>query len=261
MCVRAVTKAGRVPTSLHGMAPRPMPFASKVVRAVLRPFLMRIVIRDWRGAEKLPAGGFVLAPNHVSHLDPFFVSHFMVDHDLVPRFLAKDTLIHHWFSGPILRGAQMIPVYRATAGAANALRDAIASVKSGEVIVVYPEGTTTRDPECWPMSGRTGAVKIAHQAGVPLVPLMQSGAQDILWPYAKRAKFFPRRTIHIEVGDPIDLSELGDNPTDEDYERVTERLMDTLTDMMAELRQARPDHPRIDVKTLAKPKTRYRDKE
>lgn len=238
-----------------------MPRVSRFLVLVLRPILMRITKRDWQGASKLPTGGSVLAVNHVSHLDPFFVSHFLVDHHQVPRFLAKDTLIHHWFTGPILRAAQMIPVYRATAGAAEALRAAIAAVESGEMIIVYPEGTTTRDPGCWPMSGRTGAAKIAYATGKPLVPLMQSGAQHILWPYARRPKFFPRRTIYMHVADPIDVvAQLGPHPTEADFLNFTDQLMDTLTDMMVEVRGEKPQTPRIDVRTLARPKTAYQAK-
>ena len=70
-----------------------LPSATRWIVRILRPFLMVVTRRDWRGAEKLPTdGGFVLAPNHISHLDPILISHFMVDHGVTPRFLAKDTL-------------------------------------------------------------------------------------------------------------------------------------------------------------------------
>jgi 1-acyl-sn-glycerol-3-phosphate acyltransferase len=215
--------------------------------------------RDWQGMENLPEGGFVLAPNHVSHLDPFLISHFMLDNNIAPQFLAKDTLVGAKGYGWILRTADQIPVYRSTEGAAESLRAAMQAVEAGKVVTIYPEGTITRDPAVWPMSGRTGAVRVALATGKPLVPLMQWGAQEILWPYAKRVRLFPRKTIHIRVGRPVDLSDFADRElTEEVLHAATDRLMDTLTAMMAEVRGELPSTPRIDVHTLGRPKSNYK---
>lgn len=216
--------------------------------------------RDWRGVEKLPTdGGYVLAPNHLSHLDPILISHFMVDHQVVPRFLAKDTLFSVKALGAILHGAEQIPVHRSTEGAAESLRSAVRAVESGKVVTIYPEGTITRDPDLWPMSGRTGAVRVALATGRPLVPLAQWGAQRILWPYTKVPKFLPRKTIHVVVGDPVDLSDLRDLPlTEEVLRTATDRLMDTLTTMLGQIRGELPSGPRIDVHTLERPRSDFR---
>jgi 1-acyl-sn-glycerol-3-phosphate acyltransferase len=132
-------------------------------------------------------------------------------------------------------------------------------VEEGKVISIYPEGTITRDPDLWPMSGRTGAVRVALATGRPLVPLAQWGAQRILWPYTKLPRFLPRKTIHVVVGDPVDLSDLVGLPITEDVLRTaTDRLMDTLTAMVGEIRGELPSGPRIDVHTLAAPRTAYR---
>jgi 1-acyl-sn-glycerol-3-phosphate acyltransferase len=215
--------------------------------------------RDWQGMQNLPEGGFVLAPNHVSHLDPFLISHFMLDNNIAPQFLAKDTLVGAKGYGWILRTADQIPVYRSTEGAAESLRAAMQAVEAGKVVTIYPEGTITRDPAAWPMSGRTGAVRVALATGKPLVPLMQWGPQEILWPYAKRVRLFPRKTIHIRVGRPVDLSDFADRElTEEVLHTATDRLMDTLTAMMAEVRNELPSTPRIDVHTLSRPKSNYK---
>lgn len=213
---------------------------------------MVLMKRDWQGQENLPTdGGYVLAPNHVSHIDPVLVGHFMFDHDLPPRFLAKDGLFAVPLLGRLMRAAQQIPVYRSTGTGHEALRAAVAAVEAGEVIIVYPEGTISRDPGGWPMSGRSGAARIALTAGRPLIPMMQSGAQEILWPYTKWPRFFPRKTITIRVGQRVDLSDLEGQPlTEELLEQATERLMDVLTAMMAELRGELPTSPRIDVRNL-----------
>lgn len=237
-----------------------LPRTTRWVVRILRPFLMVATRRDWRDAHKLPTdGGFVLAPNHVSHLDPILISHFMVDHGVAPRFLAKDTLFGVKGLGRILRGAEQIPVHRSTEGAAESLRSAVAAVEAGQSVTIYPEGTITRDPELWPMSGRTGAVRVALATGRPLVPLAQWGAHRILWPYTKVPRFVPRKTIHVVVGDPVDLSDLQGREIDEEVLRVaTDRLMDTLTAMVGEIRGELPSGPRIDVHTLATPRSDYR---
>jgi len=231
----------------------------RVIRFFIRPLLMILTKRDWQGVEHLPpTGGYVLAPNHLSHLDPILISHFMLDHNIAPRFLGKDTLFTVPVVGWIVRKAEQIPVYRTSGGAAESLRDAAAAIESGQVITVYPEGTITRDPGAWPMSGRTGAVRLALMTDTPLIPMMQWGAQEILWPYTKKPRFFPRKTIHIRIGPPVDLSDLrGRELTEELLHTATDRLMDTLTDLMAELRGELPPTPRIDVHSLGKSRTNY----
>ncbi len=220
--------------------------------------LLALTKRDWRGMENLPEGGFVLAPNHISHLDPFLISWFMLDNNIPPRFLAKDTIMDVKGIGWILRSAEQIPVYRSTEGAAESLRAAVAAVNDGKVITIYPEGTITRDPGAWPMSGRTGAVRVALASGKPLIPVMQWGPQAILWPYSKRLRLFPRKTIQVRVGKPMDLSAYEGKPlTEELLHAATDELMDTLTAMMSEVRGELPSTPRIDVHTLSKPRTNY----
>jgi 1-acyl-sn-glycerol-3-phosphate acyltransferase len=241
------------------MQRRPVPRTIKVIKFLIRPLLMVFTKRDWKGMENLPEGGFVLAPNHVSHLDPFVISHFMLDNNIPPQFLAKDTLVEAKWFGWILRTADQIPVYRSTEGAAESLRAASAAVENGKVVTIYPEGTITRDPAVWPMTGRTGAVRVALATGKPLVPLMQWGPQEILWPYAKKVRLLPRKTMHIRVGKPIDLSAYAGKPlTEAVLHEATGVLMDTLTSMLAEVRGELPSTPRIDVHTLSRPRSNYK---
>ena len=231
-----------------------LPRTTRVIVWIIRPLLILLTKRDWQGAEKLPRDtGYVLAPNHNSHLDPFLISHFMVDHGVTPRFLAKDALMTVPVVGWIMRTAEQIPVKRRTASAKNSLAPAEDAVRAGGVVTIHPEGTLTRDPRAWPMSGYTGAVRVAMATGAPLVPMMQWGAQDILWPYTRLPRLFPRKTIHIRIGDPIDLSDLeGQELTEKLLHAATDRLMDTLTAMMAEVRGELPTAPRIDVHTVRK---------
>lgn len=230
----------------------------RIIVFFLRPLFRIFTKRDWQGMENLPAGGFVLAPNHVSHFDPFMIGHFMVDNNIPPRFLAKDTIMDIKVIGAILRATEQIPVYRNSEGAAQSLRAAVAAVNAGQVITIYPEGTITRDPQAWPMTGRTGAVRVALATGRPLIPLMQWGPQEITWPYRKEFKILPRKTMHMRVGRAVDLSDFEGKPLTEDLlRRATGRLMDELTALMIEVRGESPATPPIDVHTLKKAKTHY----
>jgi len=231
-----------------------VPGMTRAIELLLRPPLALITKRDYRGLENLPKeGGFVIAANHNSHVDPILLARWVLDVGWVPRYLAKDALFTHGFTGPILRGADQIPVARYSGSASDALGPTEEALRAGKPVIIYPEGTITRDPEAWPMSGRTGAVRAALGAGVPLIPVCQSGAQDILWPYTRRFHLFPRHTHHVWVGPPLDLSMYEGKPiTEQMLHEATNRLMDTLTEMMSEIRGAKPTGPRIDVHKVKK---------
>jgi len=236
------------------MSRQKLPPTIRAIEVLLRPPLAVITKKDYQGLEHLPKeGGFVLAANHNSHVDPFLLARFALDVGLVPRYLAKEGLFTHKLTGPILRGADQIPVARYSDSAANAIAPTVEALRAGKPVIIYPEGTITRDPEAWPMSGRTGAVRAALAAGVPLIPVCQSGAQDVLWPYTRKLKPFPRHLYSIRVAPPMDLSMYEGEPiTEEMLHEATDRLMDILTDMMSEMRGSKPTGPRIDVHTVKK---------
>ena len=217
--------------------------------SVLRPLMSAVTKREWTGQENLPrTGGVVVVPNHVSHADPLVVAHYLYDNGRLPRFLAKSSLFDVFFVRRVLRGAQQIPVYRESREAGDAYREAVAAVRRGECVVVYAEGTLTRDPDLWPMAGKTGAARIALETGCPVLPLAAWGPQDLLAPYGKVPHLLGRTTVQVTLGPPVDLSDLAargqaDPAT---LREATERIMTAVTDLVARLRGEPAPTSRLD---------------
>ncbi len=218
---------------------------------VLRPPMRLFTKRDWRGADHIPAsGGCVIAFNHVSDFDPLAAAHYVFDNGRLPRFLGKAEVFRVPVIGHILRAAGQIPVYRQSADAAKAFSVALEAVESGRCVIVYPEGTITRDPGLWPMVGKTGAARIALATGCPLIPVAQWGPQHVLAPYSRRLRLFPRTVMHVSAGAPVDLDDLVGQPlTTALLKEATERLLTAITTLLQELRGERAPAVRFDPKT------------
>ena len=226
-------------------------WAFNIAVPILKPTLLATTKHTWIDGEKIPAtGGCILVLNHVSHIDPLTAAHIVYDHGRKPRYLAKSGLFKNKALGYFLRGAGQIPVERLSKNAKGAFDAAVAAVESGECVVVYPEGTLTRDPGLWPMQGKTGAARIALETGCPVVPIGQWGAHDLLYPYAKKPHLFPRTQITMKVGDPVPLEDLRAEPiSNEVINEATRRIMDALTGLVAELRHEEPPAERFDPRT------------
>lgn len=224
----------------------------------LHPVMEGTTRRSWSGGEHIPqGGGFVLASNHLSYVDPLALGHFLVDHGRAPHYLAKSSLLKVPALGAVIRGTGQIPVYRNTHRAGDAFSAAVEAVQDGACVVVLPEGTLTRDPGLWPMTGKSGAARIALDTGCPLIPVALWGTQEILWPYrGKVPKVWPRKTMHVLAGPPVDLSDLS-RPYDGPTLRVaTSRLMDAITGQLEQLRGQRAPAERFDLRAQ-----RQRDEE
>src|SRR6476620_169766 len=180
-----------------------------VAAVILKPTLLSATSRTWIDGEKIPArGGCIVVINHISHIDPLLAAHFVYDHGRLPRYLAKSGLFKNKTLGGVLRAAGQIPVERLCKNAIGAFDAAVQAVRDGECVIVYPEGTLTRDPNLWPMTGKSGAARIALATGAPVIPVGQWGAQELLAPYAVKPDLFPRKQITMHVGEPVDLSDL-----------------------------------------------------
>ena len=209
--------------------------------ALLWPFTMFVPRVAFAGGEHVPrTGGALLACNHVSDVDPIYDVAFVISHGRMPRFLAKAELWRIPLVRSVMAGGRHIPVYRASTRAADAYKDAIEALRRGEVVVFYPEGTFTADPAGWPMKAKNGIGRIALVTGTPVIPVANWGTQELLAPDG-RPRPFPRRTVQVVAGPPVDLSRWLDRPrTRTALDGATAAIMDDITGLVAGLRGEEP---------------------
>jgi 1-acyl-sn-glycerol-3-phosphate acyltransferase len=186
--------------------------AYRIVRTVLGPVLRTV----WRvqvvGVERVPPGPCVLAPNHDSLSDPFFVG------AAVPRplrFLAKAELFRFPL-GPICRSLGAIPVRRGE-GDRAAIASAVAAARAGDTVVIHPQGTVLGEVD---RPWRRGAARVAMEAGVPLVPVALVHTERVLRPVRVRVGF---PSVVVLVGEPIAVGPAGE-PDEERAATLTERV-------------------------------------
>ncbi len=226
----------------------------RVVATIGRALLSVTTKRTWRGMEHLPTtGGFIAAGNHMSMFDPLPFMHFLIRNGHPARILAKASLFKVPVLGWILRKTEQIPVFRQTANAKESLTFAVEKLTAGECVSVFPEGTLTREPNLWPMTGKTGVARLALMAKVPVVPIAQWGSDAILPRYSKKFRPFPRKPVWVSAGPPVDLSDLYGRPLDTVVLReATERIMAAITGLLEEIRGEQAPPVRYDMRKAAK---------
>lgn len=193
----------------------------------------------WHHLDRVPApeaGGVILAINHVSQIDTVLMARCVWQSGRIPRFMIKAGVFEWPVVGRIMRGAGQIPVYRGTDDAAKSLRDAVTALERGEAIVIYPEGTTTKDPTNWPMQGKTGIARLVLLApDIPVVPIGQWGPHKMGGP--SLARLGRKRTAAACAGEPIDLGHWrGAEPTSENLRAITDEIMAAVRTQVATLR-------------------------
>lgn len=199
-----------------------------------------------RGLDNIPKrGAFVISPNHVSNFDPLTTAYLVWRGGRVPRFLAKASLFRVPALGWLLRFTGQIPVERG-GGGPDPLAAATRLIADELAVIVYPEGTLTRDPDEWPMRGKSGAVRLALEHGIPLIPMAHWGVQQILPRYGGRLRFFPRKNVEILVGPPLDLSPWAGRLDAQAMTEATTALMDAIAVLLGELRGETPPTERWD---------------
>lgn len=195
--------------------------------------------RQFVGEEHIPrTGPALIAANHISYLDPVHTAVFVHHAGRIPRFMAKHTVMDLPVIGTLATRLEQIPVYRGASDAKESLRAALQALDEGKIVIIYPEGTITRDPDFWPMRARTGVGRLALERDVPVIPLVHWNTHLVYDHYhGKKFRPFPRKTIVTQAGGPVDLSAYRGRPIDGALMRaVTDHVMGSVRDVLAAVR-------------------------
>jgi len=190
---------------------------------------------DLRGTEHIPAtGGAVLACTHVSYLDFIFCGLAALPAGRRTRFMAKQQVFANRIAGPLMRGMRHIPVDR-SAGQAS-YRAAVSALRAGEVVGVFPEATISQSFTVKPI--KTGAVRMAAEAGVPVIPVTAWGGQR-LWTKGRPRNLTQRHVpVLIRAGEPFQPS-----PQD-DLEVLTADLRARMSALLDTAQRDYPETPK-----------------
>lgn len=201
------------------------------LKTMFRVLDLRITVE---GAHHVPrTGGAVMAANHVSYLDFIFCGLGAQESKRLVRFMAKESVFRHKVSGPLMRGMRHISVDR-SAGAGS-YKQALDALRRGEVVGVFPEATVSRSLTVKDL--KSGTVRMAQEAGVPVLPVALWGGQR-LWT-KDRPRTLSRRHVPITVliGEPLD-------PADYEYTaRMAADLKTRLTALVDRAQREYPDQP------------------
>ena len=212
----------------------------RIIAFFLAPILRLIFKVEVTGMEKLPKkGAYILTPNHATNVDGLAVAYFIyIILKRGPHFFAKEALFNIPLVGKVLLAGGQIPVFR-KGGQRNDDSFKIANLylQAGHTICIYPEGTLTREPNLWPMRGKTGAIRLALDSGVPVYPIAHWGSEQIMGRYS--SKFRPGfwKKVQILVGDEIDLARYRKpDLSPEELLEATEHVMRRITSLVEQMR-------------------------
>jgi 1-acyl-sn-glycerol-3-phosphate acyltransferase len=225
---------------------RPKPIGIWVAIVVVYPIASLLFRLRYHHGDRIPATGPVLlVANHVSVLDPLACGRLVYDNGRIPHFLAKESLFKG-FLGTLLRAAGQIPVARYTSHAQGSVSAAQQALSENRVVVIYPEGSVTRDPDWWPMEARTGVARLALTTDAAVVPVAQWGPQELHDYHTKKWHLRLRGRADYGVGEPIDLSALraevraGRPLTNDLLRETTNLIMSRVRDELGLLRGEQP---------------------
>ncbi|EWC59478.1 1-acyl-sn-glycerol-3-phosphate acyltransferase [Actinokineospora spheciospongiae] len=185
-------------------------------------------------------GPVLLASNHLSYADPVTVTAYALTRGRIPRYLARADLWQMPVVGRVLDGGGHIPVERGTVRARDAYRNAVDAARRGECVIFFPEAGFSDNADNWPSERvKNGVARVALETGAPVVPVVNWGTHDLLPSTAWFPRLFPRRTVDIVAGEPVDLSDLTavDRET---LDEATKRIMHAITELLADLRGEQP---------------------
>ena len=170
--------------------------------------------------------------------------------------MGKESVFRVPFIGWFIKAAGQIPVNRESKDAIKGFEHAIAVLKAGHMLGVYPEGTLTRDENLWPMKAKTGVARLALETDTPVYPCASWGPERVIPPYGKKIKLFPRTKVSVIMGDAVDLSKWrgkGGDPIA--VEEASEAIMDEITRLLEVIRGERAPAVRFDPKKSDLPRT------
>jgi 1-acyl-sn-glycerol-3-phosphate acyltransferase len=187
---------------------------------------------NFQGQENLPRkGGAILAINHVSYLDFAIAGTAALPVKRYVRFMAKKEIFDNKIAGPLMRGMHHINVDRSNGSASFVT--ALRALKSGEIIGIFPEGTISTSFEIKGL--KSGAVRLAAGAGVPIIPTIVWGGQRVytkgVKPYFKRGK----TPVHVSFGQPILYA------SDVEIETAELHLRQVMIEMLRQVQEEYPD--------------------
>lgn len=184
---------------------------------------------DLTGTERIPTeGGALLAINHLSYVDYVLAGYPGAERGRLTRFIAKREVFDHPIGGPVMRSFHHISIDRASGR--EGMQTAAQKLREGELVGIFPEGTISRSFLIKEL--KSGAVRIAADAGVPLIPVVLWGTQRLLTK-GQKADFSRHRTIGIEVGEPM-------HPTAIDPAAETAELRARMEEMLDRLIRKHP---------------------
>ncbi len=232
----------------------PAPWVYRLLVRVVRVFAPLLTKRHWARQDVIPSeGGVLLVANHIGNYDVLVLGEFLIWSGRWPHFLGKSEIFKTPVLGWVARQCEQIPVLRNTTDAKQSLTYARKALEEGKMVAVYPEGTITKDPDGWPMSARRGAAQLALSTGVPVIPVGQIGAEDVLGgPIIRWSKLLRlrRRPVYVLGGDPVDLDRFRteEDPTSETLDLATSAIMDAIVALVEQLRNDKAPEGRWDMR-------------
>ncbi len=187
---------------------------------------------DFQGDENIPRkGGAILAINHVGYLDFALVGTAALPVNRYVRFMAKKEIFDNKLAGPLMRGMHHISVDRANGSASFVA--ALRALRAGEIIGIFPEATISVSFEIKEI--KSGAVRLAMGAGVPVIPTVIWGSQRIWTKKVKRNLRRKNVPISVTFGEPIHYAK------DADVEAGEKQLRDTMISLLHTVQENYPD--------------------
>jgi 1-acyl-sn-glycerol-3-phosphate acyltransferase len=193
----------------------------------LKPIVKFIFIKEVKGIENLPKSNFILAPNHQSHLDQIAAGYLCVPRKFtylgqIDKYSGLEALLRN----TAYKIAGVIPVHRFNEESKKrAIEECIKRIKKGEILVIYPEGTRSKDGKIG--EGKTGIAKIYLKTGIPILPVAFKGTFDLM----PVGKSFPKikRVIKINVGKPLQFQEEFEmakilDPQSKEYKEICQKI-------------------------------------